>query len=150
MFRALAVRGTAVVRHGLQRQIAAPFAIQQRLRHAETDQEFDARYCQYFNRTDLDGWELRKGLTEVMQYDLVPDPTIINAALRACRRANEYALCIRFLESIRIKCGGKLNTIWPYILQEIKPTLDELGIETPEQLGYDKPELDLKDIYGFA
>ena len=26
-------------------------------------------------------------------------------------------------------------------LQEIKPTLDELGILTPEEIGYDQPEL---------
>jgi hypothetical protein len=26
----------------------------------ETDEEFDARYVAYFNKKDLDGWELRK------------------------------------------------------------------------------------------
>lgn len=33
------------------------------------------------------------------------------------------------------------------VLQEIKPTLDELGISTPEELGYDKPELALKSVF---
>ena len=32
-------------------------------------------------------------------------------------------------------------------VQEIRPTLDELGISTPEELGYDKPELALKSVY---
>ena len=26
----------------------------------ETDDEFDARYVAYFNRKDIDGWEIRK------------------------------------------------------------------------------------------
>ncbi len=32
-------------------------------------------------------------------------------------------------------------------LQELQPTLDELGISTPEELGYDKPELYLDSPY---
>ena len=31
--------------------------------------------------------------------------------------------------------------------QELKPTLDELGISLPEELGYDKPELMLQNPY---
>lgn len=26
----------------------------------ETDEEFDARYVAFFNRKDIDGWEIRK------------------------------------------------------------------------------------------
>ena len=33
------------------------------------------------------------------------------------------------------------------LFQELKPTLDELGIATPEELGYDKPELALPNPY---
>ena len=33
------------------------------------------------------------------------------------------------------------------MVQELGPTLDELGIPTPEQLGYDKPELAVQDVY---
>ena len=32
------------------------------------------------------------------------------------------------------------KTIWPWYLQEIEPTLKELGVPTPEELGVDKPE----------
>ncbi|CAF4360515.1 unnamed protein product, partial [Rotaria magnacalcarata] len=35
---------------------------------------------------------------------------------------------------------------WPWILQEIRPTLNQLGLSTPEELGYDKPELALKSV----
>lgn len=77
---------------------------------------------------------------------MVPEPKIIIAILHACRRVNDYALTVRVLESIKDKCGGRVNEIYPYILQEIRPTLDELGINTPEELGYDKPELALESV----
>ena len=42
-------------------------------------------------RGDIDGWELRKGLNELYGYDLVPEPKIVSAALKACRRySNSY------------------------------------------------------------
>lgn len=101
------------------------------------------RYEAYFNRKDIDGWEIRKALTDLQGMDLVPEPKIIIAALKACRRINDHALCIRVLESVKFKCGSRVKEIYPYILQEIRPTLDELGISTPEELGWDKPELAL-------
>jgi cytochrome c oxidase subunit 5a len=113
----------------------------------ETDDEFDSRYEAYFNRQDIDGWEIRKAMNDLAGMDLVPEPKIINAALRACRRVSDFALAVRFLESVKAKCGGRVKEIYPYILQEIRPTLDELGVSTPEELGYDKPELALKNVY---
>lgn len=113
----------------------------------ETDDEFDSRYEAYFNRRDIDGWEIRKAMNDLAGMDLVPEPKIINAALRACRRVNDFALAVRFLETIKSKCGTRVQEIYPYILQEIRPTLDELGVSTPEELGYDKPELALKNVY---
>lgn len=79
--------------------------------------------------------------------DLIPDPKIIKAAMHACRRVNDYAIAVRFLEAIKDKCGPKVDVIYPYVIQEIKPTLEELGIDTPEELGYDKPELALENVY---
>ena len=32
------------------------------------------------------------------------------------------------------------ENIYKYIIQEVQPTLDELGISTPEELGLDKPD----------
>ena len=37
--------------------------------------------------------------------------------------------------------------LWPYMMQELKPTLDELGISTLEEMGYDTPELALPNPY---
>merc|ERR1711997_85274 len=112
----------------------------------ETDSEFDNRYEAYFNRPDIDGWEIRKGFGDLAGLDLVPEPAIVAAALRACRRGNDYALTTRILEVTAFKAMHNKD-IWPYMVQELKPTLDELGISLPEELGYDKPELMLQTPY---
>lgn len=106
-----------------------------------------SRYESYFNRKDIDGWEIRKGMNDLCGMDLVPEPKIVSAALKACRRVNDYALAVRFLEAVKDKCGPKVGEIYPYIIQEVRPTLNELGIDTPEELGYDKPELALTSVY---
>jgi len=113
----------------------------------DPDADFDARFEAYFNRADIDGWEIRKGMSDLVCMDLVPDPVIVAAALRACRRVNDYALTTRILETVKVKCGAKEAEIWPYMMQELKPTLDELGIQTPAEMGYDEPELALPNPY---
>jgi len=109
--------------------------------------KFDKYYIDYLNRPEIDGWEVRKALTELHAYDVVPDPAVITAVLRACRRVNDFSLCVRFLESLKIKVGGKKNreVVYPWLINEIKPVLDELGISTPEDLGFDKPEFFVPD-----
>uniref|UniRef100_A0A914YS34 Cytochrome c oxidase subunit 5A, mitochondrial n=1 Tax=Panagrolaimus superbus TaxID=310955 RepID=A0A914YS34_9BILA len=105
--------------------------------------KFDKHFIDYLNRPEIDGWEVRKALGELHDFDVIPDPKVVEAALRACRRVNDYALTLRFLEAIKIKCGSAKNReqIFGYIVQQIKPTLTELGISIPEELGLDKPEL---------
>ena len=100
----------------------------------ETDEEFDARWEAYFNREDIDGWELRKGLNELYGHDLVPEPKIVVAMLRAARRLNDVAMAIRILEAVKEKAAGN-QRIYSYIIEEVKPTMEELGITTPEELG---------------
>ncbi|XP_046999316.1 cytochrome c oxidase subunit 5A, mitochondrial [Schistocerca americana] len=149
MMRTVALRLHSSLRGLAFKNRAACSAIPSRLMssHTETDEEFDARYEAFFNREDIDGWEVRKAMNDLVGFDLVPEPKIINAALRACRRINDYALAVRFLESVKDKCGSKVEEIYPYVIQEIRPTLEELGINTPEELGYDKPELALQSVY---
>lgn len=108
-------------------------------------------------------------MADLVAMDLVPEPTIIAAAMRACRRVNDFSLTTRILEITKVKCGDKEAEFWPYIMQvltlimlfrfrsrninntfiyqELKPTLDELGIPTLEEMGYDKPELALPNPY---
>ncbi|EGT36785.1 CBN-CCO-2 protein [Caenorhabditis brenneri] len=104
--------------------------------------KFDNHFINYLNRPEIDGWEVRKALTELHDYDVIPDPKVVEAGLRACRRVNDFALAVRFLEAIKIKCGSQKNrdTIYGYIVKQVEPVLKELGIDTPEQLGYGEPE----------
>ncbi|XP_037956049.1 cytochrome c oxidase subunit 5A, mitochondrial [Teleopsis dalmanni] len=113
----------------------------------ESEEEFDKRYEEFFNKEDIDGWEIRKGMNDLLGMDLVPDPKIIIAALKACRRVNDIALAIRWMEGCKDKCGDKTKEIYPYLLENIRPTLAELGIPTVEEIGYDKPELALKSVF---
>ncbi|CAL1604374.1 unnamed protein product [Knipowitschia caucasica] len=103
----------------------------------ESDEEFDARWVTYFSKPDIDAWELKKGMNTLIGYDLVPEAKILDSALRACRRLNDMASAIRILEAIKDKAGPHKD-IYPYLIQELKPTLSELGISTPEELGMDK------------
>lgn len=113
----------------------------------ETDEQFDSRYENFFNKKDIDGWEIRRGINDLWGHDLVPEPKILIAALKACRRVNDFALAVRILEAIKDKCGSKVNEIYPYLLQELQPTLKELGLSTPEELGFDKPELHVESVF---
>lgn len=71
------------------------------------DPNFDSQYEQYFSRPDIDGWEIRKGMNELLRMDLIPDPKIITAALHACRRVNDYALTTRYVKNF----PSKMNTL---------------------------------------
>lgn len=114
-------------------------------------------------------------MNTLIGYDLVPEPKILEAALRACRRLDDLASAIRILEAVKVRnvlvskltaqggnaasqlyrklmandwlgtChllflqdkAGNHKDIYPYVIQELRPTLDELGISTPEELGID-------------
>jgi cytochrome c oxidase subunit 5a len=56
-------------------------------------------------------------MSDLSAMDLIPEPTIVAAALRACRRVNDFSLTIRILETVKFKCGGKVKEIWPYMMQ---------------------------------
>ncbi|KAF4091814.1 hypothetical protein AMELA_G00041270, partial [Ameiurus melas] len=79
----------------------------------ETDEEFDARWVTYFRKPDLDEWELRKGVNTLIGYDLVPEPKILDSALRACRKLNDLASAVRILEAVKDKSGPH-KEIYPY------------------------------------
>ncbi|XP_028399133.1 cytochrome c oxidase subunit 5A, mitochondrial-like [Dendronephthya gigantea] len=102
----------------------------------ESAEAFDARWEAYFNREDIDDWELRKGVNELYGHDLVPEPRIVNAMLRACRRQDDFGMAIRVLEMVKLKSRDSGdNEIYNYIIQNCKPVMEELGIETVEDLG---------------
>ena len=147
MFRLLSKATSSTMRVAMKPTMVRPSLVSQvRLMSGggESDAEFDSRYVAYFDRADIDGWEIRKGMADLCAMDMVPEPVIVASALRACRRKNDYSLTTRIME---VKCRDKEAKFWPYSLQELKPTLDELGILTPEDLGYNQPELALPNPY---
>merc|ERR1711893_116904 len=146
MFRLIASTSSRAVRSWTNNVTRVQGARMMSSASTETEAEFDARYEAFFNRKDIDGWEVRKAFGDLAGMDLIPEPTIVSAALRACRRLNDYSLTTRILEVVKIKCGDRPE-VYAYMLQELRPTLDELGISTPEELGYDKPELALPNPY---
>ena len=73
-------------------------------------------------------------MNELYGHDLVPEPKIVAAMIRAARRLNDVALAIRILEAVKEKAAGS-QEIYSHVIREIRPVLDELGLETPEELG---------------
>lgn len=105
----------------------------------ETDQEFDDRFEAWFNNEEIDDWELRQGLNVIYGHDLIPEPRIVAAMLRAARRLNDVAMSIRILEAVNEK-GANKKEVYDYVIQTVRPTLDELGVSTPEELGLEKAQ----------
>uniref|UniRef100_A0A2K5ES33 Cytochrome c oxidase subunit 5A, mitochondrial n=1 Tax=Aotus nancymaae TaxID=37293 RepID=A0A2K5ES33_AOTNA len=86
----------------------------------ETHEEFDTYWVIYFNRPDIDAWELHKGVKTLVGYDLL----------------NGFASAVHILEVVKDKAGPH-KKIYPYFIQELRPTLNELGISTPDELSLD-------------
>ncbi|KAE8743798.1 hypothetical protein FOCC_FOCC009574 [Frankliniella occidentalis] len=108
-----------------------------------TDDELEAAYEKYFERLDIDGWEVRQALSDVQGLEMILEPSTMVAALHAIRRVNDYALAVRFLEAVRSRCGPQSDAAcrerYQWILRELCPTLRDLGVDTPEAMGLDKP-----------
>lgn len=54
------------------------------------------------------------GMNTLVGYDLVPEPKIIDAALRACRRLNDFASAVRILEVVKVS-EITLNLFWKWV-----------------------------------
>ncbi|XP_075257004.1 cytochrome c oxidase subunit 5A, mitochondrial-like [Convolutriloba macropyga] len=102
--------------------------------HPEQDPEFDDRWEQFFNKEDIDKWELKSGLNSLAGYDLVPEPRVCIAALKAARRLDDFAIAVRIIEIIRYKSAGNTG-VYNYVMQEIRPVLEEMGVPEPDKLG---------------
>jgi len=97
----------------------------------ESFEELDKKWTSFFHETD-DVSELRRGLETAFEDDLVPSPECITAALRAARRLNDYTLAVRALEALHYKVPSPKD--YQAYLTELKPVIDELGVDQPENL----------------
>ncbi|KAF8346171.1 cytochrome-c oxidase chain VI [Amanita rubescens] len=83
---------------------------------------FTERYVTFFQGAE-DLFEVQRGLNNCFAHDLVPAPSVIEAALRASRRG------------VKEKVENKSQ--YQAYLDELKPVREELGITLKEEL-YDQ------------
>ncbi|KAG7100097.1 hypothetical protein E1B28_001877 [Marasmius oreades] len=97
----------------------------------ETFDQFSQRYVTFFQNAE-DLFELQRGLNNCFAHDLVPSPQVIEAAVRAARRVNDYATTVRIFEGIK----EKVENVSQYqaYLEELKGLREELGISLREEL----------------
>jgi len=97
----------------------------------ETFEEFTARFEKEFEEA-YDLFEVQRVLNNAFSYDLVPSPVVIEKALRAARRVNDYATAVRVFEGLKYK----VETAEQYkaYLDELKSVREELGITLKEEL----------------
>jgi cytochrome c oxidase subunit 5a len=92
--------------------------------HQETFESFTERYVNFFQSAE-DLFEVQRGLNNCFAHDLVPAPAVVESALRASRRVNDYATAVRVLEGIKEKVENKAQ--YQAYLDELKPVREELG-----------------------
>lgn len=77
-------------------------------------------------------FEVQRILNNCFSYDLVPAPSVIQKALEACRRVNDYPTAVRTFEALKHKVENKEQ--YQAYLDELKETREALGIDLKEQL----------------
>ncbi|CAN6652325.1 cytochrome c oxidase subunit 6, mitochondrial [Trichomonascus vanleenenianus] len=97
----------------------------------ETFDEFTARFEKEFEEA-YDLFEVQRVLNNVFSYDLVPAPSVMEKALQAARRVNDYATASRVFEGLRYKVESKEQ--YQQYLDELKDIREELGITLKEEL----------------
>ncbi|EPS97799.1 hypothetical protein FOMPIDRAFT_1031777 [Fomitopsis schrenkii] len=113
------------------RRLAPTFVRYSSTHHEETFESFTERYVTFFQQAQ-DLFEVQRGLNNCFAHDLVPAPSVIEAALRATRRVNDYATAVRVFEGIKEKVEN--NQQYQAYLDELKPVREELGINVREEL----------------
>ncbi|KZP29309.1 COX5A-domain-containing protein [Athelia psychrophila] len=97
----------------------------------ESFEQFSTRYTSFFQNAE-DLFEVQRGLNNCFAHDLVPSPEVIEAAVRAARRVDDYATAVRVFEGIKEKVENPQQ--YKAYLEELKPLREELGLLTKEEL----------------
>jgi cytochrome c oxidase subunit 5a len=119
----------------INRQRLAPLLTRPSSSHAqESFESFSERYVTFFQNAE-DLFEVQRGLNNCFAHDLVPASSVVEAALRASRRVNDYATAVRIFEGIKEKVENKSQ--YQAYLDELKPVRDELGMLSPRDMGVD-------------
>lgn len=131
---ALRAATAAYVRPLVQRpQLATPLSRAVRFYSSDdlSYEEFSKKFEQEFDDA-YDVYEVQRVLNNVFAYDLVPAPTVLEHALKAARRVNDYATASRVFEALRSKVESKSQ--YDAYLAELHDIREELGITLHEDL----------------
>ncbi|KAI8869175.1 cytochrome c oxidase polypeptide VI [Ramicandelaber brevisporus] len=99
--------------------------------HAETYEEFNARYTDFFKGVD-ELFELQRGLNNCFAYDMVPNTEVIKQAVLAARRVNDFPTAVRIFEGLKTRIPTEQQ--YKQYLDELKPLREELGVNLKEEL----------------
>ena len=94
-------------------------------------EEFTKQFEQQFEEA-YDLYEVQRVLNNAFSYDMVPPPTVIERALQAARRVNDYATASRVFEALRFKVESEEQ--YAAYLKELEPVREELGVTLHEDL----------------
>lgn len=100
--------------------------------HSLDPKKFETQWVDFF-RTAPDLFELQRGLNNCFAYDIVPSKPILEEALLASRRLNDFPTSVRILAGLRDKVENA--TQYQQYLESLKEIREKLSIPTPEELG---------------
>jgi cytochrome c oxidase subunit 5a len=121
---------TTVLRAAARPSVAArsaPILVRASSHAQESFEAFSDRYVK-FSQDAEDLFEVQRGLNNCFAHDLVPSTSVIEAALRAARRVNDFSTAVRVFEGIREKVENKQQ--YQAYLEELKGVREELGTYT--------------------
>ena len=95
--------------------------------------EFEAQWVKFFENECEDSFEVQRGLNCCFERDIVPQATILEAALNATRRHNTFATAARIFWALRSKVDNESQ--YQAYLDYLKPTMHQLGVLTSFDLG---------------
>jgi cytochrome c oxidase subunit 5a len=125
LFSVLRARPSVVLHRAAAPALTTPIRFSSSDAHnQETFEQFSERYVAFFQGAQ-DLFEVQRGLNNCFAHDLVPSPSVVEAALRAARRVNDYATAVRVFEGVREKVENKQQ--YQAYLDELKPVREELG-----------------------
>ncbi|EPX75243.1 cytochrome c oxidase subunit VI [Schizosaccharomyces octosporus yFS286] len=99
--------------------------------HSASLEEINTKYNDFFS-TVQDQFELQRGLNNCFAYDIVPSSDVIEQAIRAARRVNDFPTAVRIFEGVKVKLPSKEQ--YAAYVKELKPVCEELGITLKEDL----------------
>ncbi len=103
------------------------------IRDYGTVDEFTTKWTTFFSSEAYDQFELLRGLNNCFSYDIVPPVQVLETALRAARRLNDFATAVRIFGGLKEKVENKAQ--YETFMEHLADLKAELGVPTPEELG---------------